>query len=133
MGMTISSFIVIMATNNHAAYITFYTMNSVALGGLMVICPNVTMIIFGKKIGDKVYSYYWIAFSLSNFFQFAITLVLTNNPVTSDDYSEVLFFFSLCVIVALLVCVRETLQGPWKNSLDLVEFKRTKKQRKSSM
>ena len=53
----------------------------------MVIFPNVSMIIFGKKIGEKIYSYYWLAFSVSNFFQFGITLVLTNNPTTSDDYS----------------------------------------------
>ena len=39
----------------------------------MVIFPNVAMIVFGKKIGEKVYAYYWLAFSLSNFFQFAIT------------------------------------------------------------
>lgn len=98
----------------------------------MVIFPNVAMIIFGKKIGEKVYSYYWNAFSLSNFFQFFITLVLTKNPITCDDYSEVLFFFSLCVLAALIICVREVLQGPWKNSLDLVEFGRKRKNRKYS-
>ena len=98
----------------------------------MVIFPNVAMIVFGKKIGEKVYAYYWLAFSLSNFFQFAITLVLTNNPITSDDYSEVLFFFSFCVLAALFICVRELLQGPWENSLDLVEFERKKKVRKYS-
>ena len=104
--MNVVSFVVIMASSNGTVYLIFYTINSVSLGGLMVIFPNVTLIIFGKKIGDQVYSYYWIVFSLSNFFRFAITLVLTNNPVSSSDYSEVLFFFTLCVIVAGFLCVR---------------------------
>ena len=52
----------------------------------MVIFPNVTLIIFGKKIGEQIYSYYWIVFSLSNLFQFIITLILTNNPDTAEDY-----------------------------------------------
>lgn len=65
-----------------------------------------------------------MAFSLSNLFQFIITLILTNNPTTNDDYGEVLFFFSLCVIGGMILCYREKLQGPWMNSLDLVEFKR---------
>jgi MFS family permease len=85
--MTAISFIAIMATNHHGIYITFYTINSVALGGMMVIFPNVSLIIFGKKIGERVYSHYWVAFSLGNLFQFIITLILTNNPVTADDYS----------------------------------------------
>jgi MFS family permease len=122
--MNIAAFVMIMATDSEVIYIVFYTVNSISLGGLMVIFPNVSLLIFGKKIGESVYSYYWIAFSLGNFFQFLITLVLTNNPTTSDDYGEVLFFFTLCVIAALVVCSREKLQGPWRNSLDLVEFRR---------
>lgn len=43
----------------------------------MVIFPNVSLLIFGKKLGESIYSYYWVAFSLSNFFQFGITLILT--------------------------------------------------------
>ena len=104
--MNLSSFVVIIATNNETAYIIFYTLNSIALGGMMVIFPNVSLVIFGKRIGDNVYSYYWLAFSLSNFFQFAITLVLTNNPITSDDYSEVLLFFAFCVLGAFFICIR---------------------------
>jgi hypothetical protein len=122
--MNISAFVMIMATDSENIYIIFYTINSISLGGLMVIIPNVSLLIFGKKIGESIYSYYWVAFSLSNFFQFFITLILTNNPTTSDDYGEVLFFFTLCVIGAMALCYREKLQGPWKNSLDLVEFKR---------
>ena len=49
--MNLTSFIVIMATNNNIAYLIFYTINSLSLGGLMVIFPNLTLIIFGKKIG----------------------------------------------------------------------------------
>jgi len=98
----------------------------------MVIFPNVALIIFGKKIGDQIYAYYWIVFSLSNLFQFIITLILTNNPETADDFGEVLFFFTLCVITAMFVSIREVLKGPWKNSLDLVEFGRVKKARKYS-
>jgi hypothetical protein len=109
-----------MVTYDETIYIIFYTLNSISLGGLMVIFPNVALVVFGRKIGDQIYSYYWIVFSLSNFFQFAITLVLTNNPDTASDYGEVLFFFTLCVIGAAFICIRETLQGPWKNSLDLV-------------
>ena len=66
-----------MATQNEHLYLTFYTINSISLGGLMVIFPNVSLLIFGKQIGESIYSYYWIAFSLGNFFQFVITLVLT--------------------------------------------------------
>lgn len=78
--MNLTSFIVIMATNNNIAYLVFYTFNSLSLGGLMVIFPNLTLIIFGKKIGEQIYSYYWIVFSLSSLFQFIITLILTNQP-----------------------------------------------------
>ena len=77
----------------------------------MVIFPNVTLIIFGKKIGEQIYSYYWIVFSLSNLFQFIITLILTNQPESSDDFAEVLFFFALCTIVGIILCYREVLQG----------------------
>lgn len=92
----------------------------------MVIFPNVCLIIFGKRMGQTTYSYYWLVFSLSNFFQFGITLILTENPTTSDEYGQVLLFFTICVVVSLAVCCRYTLQGEWKNSLDLVEFIRTK-------
>ena len=98
----------------------------------MVIFPNVTLIIFGKKIGEQIYSYYWIVFSLSNLFQFIITLILTNQPESSDDFAEVLFFFALCTIVGTILCYREVLQGEWKNSMDLVGFGRNRKARKYS-
>jgi len=84
--MNIFAFIIVMTTQNEHVYLVFYTLNSISLGGLMVIFPNVSLLIFGKKIGDSIYSYYWIVFSLGNFFQFLITLILTNNPITSDDY-----------------------------------------------
>jgi len=64
-------------SNNETLYIIFYSINSISLGGLMVIFPNVSLLIFGKKLGESIYSYYWVAFSLSNFFQFGITLILT--------------------------------------------------------
>ena len=98
----------------------------------MVIFPNVALIIFGKKIGDQIYSYYWIVFSFSNLFQFIITLILTNSPETSEDFALVLIFFIVCIILALVICYRELLQGPWSNSLDLVEFSRVKRSRKYS-
>jgi len=66
-----------MMSNNETLYIIFYSINSISLGGLMVIFPNVSLLIFGKKLGESIYSYYWVAFSLSNFFQFGITLILT--------------------------------------------------------
>ena len=98
----------------------------------MVIFPNVSLLVFGKRIGESIYSYYWIAFSLGNFFQFLITLVLTNEPTTSQDYSDVLLFFLLCIGAALVLLCKETLQGPWKNSLDLVAFARVKKRKQST-
>ncbi len=98
----------------------------------MVIFPNVCLIIFGKKIGESIYSYYWVAFSISNFFQFAIALLLTSNSSNSEDYSHVLLFFTVCVIGSAVACWKETLQGPWNNSLDLVEIKRTQNRRKYS-
>lgn len=104
--MNICAFVMIMITDSETLYLIFYTLNSVSLGGLMVIFPNVSLLIFGKKIGESIYSYYWVAFSLSNLFQFIITLILTNNPTTSDDYGEVLFFFSLCVIAGMFLCYR---------------------------
>lgn len=104
--MNITAFVIIMLTDNETIYIIFYTINSISLGGQMVIFPNVSLLIFGKKIGESIYSYYWVAFSLSNFFQFFITLILTNNPTISDDYGEVLFFFTICVIGGLVLCYR---------------------------
>lgn len=104
--MNLCAFVMIMATDSETLYLIFYTLNSVSLGGLMVIFPNVSLLIFGKKIGESIYSYYWVAFSLSNLFQFIITLILTNNPTTSDDYGEVLFFFALCVIAGMFLCYR---------------------------
>jgi MFS family permease len=49
--MNISAFVTIMLTNDETVYIIFYTINSIGLGGLMVIFPNVSLIIFGKKMG----------------------------------------------------------------------------------
>lgn len=49
--MIIISYIAIMATNHHGVYFVAYSINSMALGGMMVIFPNVCLIIFGKKIG----------------------------------------------------------------------------------
>lgn len=49
--MNMSAFLVIMATDSETVYIIFYTINSISLGGLMVIFPNVSLLIFGKKIG----------------------------------------------------------------------------------
>lgn len=72
----------------------------------MVIFPNVAQLIFGKRIGGTIYSYYWLVFAMGNFFQFAITLVLTNNPTSGDDYGEVLFFFTLCVIGSIVIVCR---------------------------
>jgi hypothetical protein len=130
--MNLLSFVLIMATSNPIIYFIFYTLNSISLGGFMVIFPNVAQLVFGKRIGESIYSYYWIAFSLGNFFQFGISLLLTNNPTSSADYSEVLFFFSLCVIGAIVICCKEKLQGAWNNSLDLVEFQRTSNRKYSS-
>lgn len=104
--MNLCAFVMIMLTDSETLYLIFYTLNSISLGGLMVIIPNVSLLIFGKKIGESIYSYYWVAFSLSNLFQFIITLILTNNPTTSDDYGEVLFFFALCVIGGMVLCYR---------------------------
>lgn len=123
-GLNLSAFILIMASNDPTIYFIFYTLSSISLGGFMVIFPNVAQLIFGKKIGESIYSYYWVAFSLSNFFQFGITYLLTTNSSSYDDYSEVLFFFTLCVIGSIVLVCREKLQGSWNNSLDLVEFKR---------
>ena len=69
----------------------------------MVIFPNLSLLIFGKKIGESIYSYYWVAFSLSNLFQFLIYLLLTNNPTTSDDYGKVLIFFTISVMGAIVI------------------------------
>jgi len=93
----------------------------------MVIFPNATLIIFGKKIGDQIYGYYWIVFSMSNCFQFLITLILTNSPETSEDFGEVLIFFAICVVISGLLCYHELLKGPWNNSQDLIEFNRKKR------
>lgn len=49
--MTVISFIVMMATSHHVPYLISYICNSAALGGMMVIYPNVAMVIFGRKIG----------------------------------------------------------------------------------
>jgi len=49
--MNISAFVMIMETSDDTIYIIFYTINSIGLGGLMVIFPNVSLIIFGKKMG----------------------------------------------------------------------------------
>ena len=86
----------------------------------MVIIPNVSLLVFGKKIGESIYSYYWMVFSFSNFFQYLITLILTNNPTTSGDYSRVLLFFSVATIASLFICKKYKLQGPWLNSPNLV-------------
>jgi len=91
----------------------------------MVIIPNVVLLIFGKRIGESIYSYYWLFFSLSNFFQFGITLLLSNSTPGSTNYIGVLILFNVCVIGAFLLCCREKLQGGWNNSLDLIDYKRT--------
>lgn len=49
--MNLSAFVMIMVTDSETLYLIFYTLNSVNLGGLMVIFPNVSLLIFGKKIG----------------------------------------------------------------------------------
>ena len=77
------SFLVIMLSSSKSAYLAFYTLNSISLGGFMVIFPNACLIIFGKKIGESIYSYYWVIFSLSNFFQFGITLLFLSSEAQS--------------------------------------------------
>jgi MFS family permease len=99
--MNIIAFLVIIVAGNPTLYLIFYTVNSISLGGMMVIFPNLALLIFGKKIGESIYSYYWVTFSLSNLFQFLIYLLLTNNPTTSDDYGKVLIFFTICVFGAI--------------------------------
>lgn len=101
--MNIIAFLVIILSSNPITYIIFYTVNSISLGGMMVIFPNLSLLIFGKKIGESIYSYYWVAFSLSNLFQFLIYLLLTNNPTTSDDYGKVLIFFTISVMGAIVI------------------------------
>ena len=49
--LSLISFIIIMGTENEHLYLAFYTVNSVSLGGLMVIFPNVSLLVFGKRIG----------------------------------------------------------------------------------
>ena len=49
--MNLCAFVMIMVTDSETLYLIFYTLNSVSLGGLMVIFPNVSLLIFGKKIG----------------------------------------------------------------------------------
>lgn len=125
--LNIASFLTIMLTSNATVYLIFYTINSATLGGLLVIIPNVAYLIFGKKIGQSIYSYYWIAFSLGNFLQLIITLVVTENPHNHDDYTEVLVFFAGCTLVAAVVSSVSRLQGPWKNPMDLINFRRSRR------
>ena len=75
-----------MLTDSEHVYLVAYTVGSISLGGLMVVFPNVSLLIFGKRIGESVYSYYWIAFALGNFFQFLITLALADEPAGYEDY-----------------------------------------------
>jgi len=49
--INIAAFIALMLTDSETTYLVFYTFNSASLGGLMVIFPNVTHLIFGQKLG----------------------------------------------------------------------------------
>jgi len=49
--LSILSYQTIIHINNPIAYLLAYTINNIGLGGLMVIIPNVSLLIFGKLVG----------------------------------------------------------------------------------
>jgi MFS family permease len=49
--LSILSYQIIIHINNQITYLLAYTIINIGLGGLMVIVPNVSLLIFGKKVG----------------------------------------------------------------------------------
>lgn len=58
------------------SYMIAQGVSGATLGGLMVMIPNLCLLVFGEEIGNRIYSYYWAAFTFSNFLQYLLGVYL---------------------------------------------------------
>jgi MFS family permease len=95
------------------SYMIMHGISGAILGGLMVMVPNLCLLVFGDRIGNKIYSYYWGAFTFSNFLQYLVGVYF------GESYGWVGLFkiFLIQSTLGLLFGLSITYQGRWENSL----------------
>ncbi len=104
------------AVENIYMFMVVYAINQIVLGGLMVIFPNLCLLVFGEIIGEAIYGYYWAIFTISNFLQYFIGLIIHVNSLTN-----IFFIFGLANIAGIIVCFKTRFQGRWDNSMAKLE------------
>ena len=105
-----------LAIHFYYAYLLIYMLSCCVIGGLMVVLPNLCLMVFGDRVGNQIYGYVWMFFTLSNFLQYFISLQFTTKFV------YMMWFFMFTSSLALILASITRFQGPWLNSLNKLTF-----------
>ena len=107
-----------IAIKYYYAYITVYAVSGAALGGVMVLMPNLCLLVFGELVGNQIFGYIWFFFTTANFIQYAIGATLTHQ----FPHSTLILIFAVTSLAALILSSLTRFQGRWENKLNKLTF-----------
>lgn len=76
----------------------------------MVMFANIGLLVFGIQIGEKIFSYFWMCFTIGNLLNYLIGNFLT--PILGFGLHTFLLFIAMLLIAAVIVLITK-FQGPW--------------------
>ena len=106
------------AVSMNPLYLFLVFVMNCCLGGYLVITPTFSQLVFGQETGSNVYGFYWCTYSLANFLQFSFVSSLNN----SIGFENVIYICMGMCVLSIPMVITNTWQGPWKNSLDSLEY-----------
>lgn len=60
-----------------AMYLMDFIIFNTTLGGMMVLAPTFSTLIFGKEVGPRVFGIFWCSFAVGNFIQYTYIMTLS--------------------------------------------------------
>lgn len=81
------------------------------LGGLLVIAPTFSAVVFGKEVGAKIFGMFWCSFALGNFLQYVYLVTLEPN-LTLNGIIYVCLGMNVLNVVIILVY---NFEAKWEN------------------
>lgn len=100
------------------AYMFMFILVNFGVGAIQVSNPSLVQYMFGQRMGENCYGFFWCSVAVANFIEYIyvsqLGLILEFN-----------YLIYICLGMSLLVIpiiLLSTFQGPWKNPTEYLEY-----------